>query len=933
MPTFGNTTAGSGGNFHAISLNIRGSVYTTPAGGPFVVEKITAYVNPSLASHHSKCAIYTIGGQLVSGSQTQEVTGVTGAAWRDYTYSGDGPSLDGNTQYILVAWADFPLNNAYLYFTAGSSGQGKVKNASYAADFPASVTFSGAGDIAYSIYATISSSTAITGETGATVNVEFGADGAVGNPLAGQTGLDVEVQFGAAGSVYIIIAGDAGLDVQVEFGADGEISTGISGHGGLELEIQLGATGVIFAATARACTILVNGVDRSAWVEVGITRKMQVGSGSRAICQFRVNNHKRAAWRPQPDDEVLIYQGLARFYAGIIESASELDFSGSAALHQIDVGCVDYGCLLDNIIVRAHYEDVIGNTVLGTRFVDMGMQTETFVATGLWPQDAGFITRYAITGGPPTVTVNGNPVDVCVYGTQPPGFEGFDYIPDGWGVFTWPQAWQGYPSADRSGDPLYGAPYPDTDLPLWLNEGDVIEVTYHGAELVYIEQESSAATADRIIKDLVQTYLSVFGIVYGGGCPAVSIGTQTFNYVSFTDVLNGICSKLNLEWRIDLFKTLWLFPAGSGYGAAPFTLTSNDGNWAEMRVTRSRAQKRNRQYVRNSLDLKPLWTDTFIGDGERLVWSVYAKLSSAPRITVNGVEQVVVNFDAQTAGWQWTWKEFSVWAATPPPVGAVIEVTFPSPFSYVAVAEDAEDIARHGPIEAVEEVRDVQDLTSLQAIADGLLAKKNVEAVSVTFRTDRSGLEPGMLLSINTARPPLTATVTIQSVESEEFGKGKIFRHQVKACSAPQAVADEAAFYQRLLERTKQAKNTGTYTLVWQLAETPDGGENDGLTTGVKAPLLIAPRSGVIRDCVLRFKSVDDGTPTTAAIEIDILKNGVSIFGAQRMQFPAGATGTRQQFIFATDPVTVAQGDVFTINVTQADALAKDGVLALTVVG
>jgi len=317
-----------------------------------------------------------------------------------------------------------------------------------------------------------------------------------------------------------------------------------------------------------------------------------------------------------------------------------------------------------------------------------------------------------------------------------------------------------------------------------------------------------------------------------------------------------------------------------------------------------------------------------------LIWPVMAELSSAPVIKVDGVEKTVVGVGQYSGAWDWVWQEFSVMAnpAAPPSPGAVITVTFPSPFSDVAVAEDAVDIAAHGLLEAVEEVRDVPDRTALQDIADGLLARGVVTPTGATFRTDKPGLEPGHILTVNTLRPPCTELMVIESVDSEEQGK-LFFRHQVKASNGPQSAANEAAFYQRLLERTKQAKDRGTFTFVFQLAETPEGGTNDGLTTGYKTPLLMAPKAGVIRDCVLRFKSVDDGTLTESLIEIDVLKDDVTVFGSKRMEYPAGATGTQSQFVFASSPVTVAQGDVFRINVLQADALAKDGTLALTVVG
>ena len=152
MATFGYTTAGTAGTT-SIENAIRGSQFTTPAGGPWSVDQISAYYGPA-NGHTSKCAIYTAAGVLVSLSQTSVITGVSGAAFRNFVFPGAKPVLAGSTPYILVCWAQSTGGNNVFHFDTGVTGDGKSVAATYAASFPSSLTF-GTGPNKYSIYATI----------------------------------------------------------------------------------------------------------------------------------------------------------------------------------------------------------------------------------------------------------------------------------------------------------------------------------------------------------------------------------------------------------------------------------------------------------------------------------------------------------------------------------------------------------------------------------------------------------------------------------------------------------------------------------------------------------------------------------------------------------------------------------------------------------
>ncbi len=445
-------------------------------------------------------------------------------------------------------------------------------------------------------------------------------------------------------------------------------------------------------------------------------------------------------------------------------------------------------------------------------------------------------------------------------------------------------------------------------------------------------QPGEGQLASILFNQVATHFLDVFGITYVyTGDPGVALGDQVYNWITATQVFNGICEASGWEWRVDFYRNLYLFPADSGYIAAPFSIEDNDGNWIDMTVTQDSSKYRNRVGVRNSANTKPLWTDTFVGDSSQRIFQTMTPLRSKPRIRVNGVPQVVVDFsEIGLRPYDWYWLEptsvVQNFAHAVLTSSDTITVTYPSALSYVAWAQDDAEIAANGLFEGIEEVKDVATGDALQAVADALLLRRKVRPITANPQTDRDGLEPGMGLVVNTSRPLVNDTLLITQVTSEEQGKS-FFRHRVKAVnSANQAVSNEAAFLQKVVAGMAQPKDRVRQNIVFHVAETIEGFDNPGLTTGAKQAVRSSPCSGYISRCTLYFKSAET-TPTTADISIDVLMDGVSIFGATKMEWPAGATTLEVQTEFSADPLEVQAGDLFTIEVLTADPLAMDGIL------
>lgn len=445
-----------------------------------------------------------------------------------------------------------------------------------------------------------------------------------------------------------------------------------------------------------------------------------------------------------------------------------------------------------------------------------------------------------------------------------------------------------------------------------------------------------------IAVDLISRYLLDLGVTLDVSYPASMseiLPEVTFGWVTATEAFNQIAKAANCDWRMDFGRKIHFFGAAGGYEAAPFAIADDDGNWSELEVERSRARYWNRAGAKNSGNTRPLWTDSVSVAGGSLGALTSFPLTSAPYVTLDGAEQTVVEIGetgSSSYDWYWISGGYGVWRKAAGAAGT-LQMIYPSPIPPVAWAEDAEEIAARGKYEHVEEVRDYVDIVTLQQIADASLELGKSQPATLTVRTRRSGCEPGQVLTVGTTYPQVASgTYLIESVDGQEVDQ-QFFQWTLRASAAQlQRAGSGTRFFQRVIEGLKRPLDKNTYTLRWSLAETVEGLTNPGLTTGAKtSSLVLAPRAGVARDVTLRFQSVDGGTPTTSVVRVNILRGGVTIFpaAAPYIEFPAGGTGTVTLWRFASDPLAVAAGDVFTINVTAADAVAKDGTLELTVCG
>jgi hypothetical protein len=445
-----------------------------------------------------------------------------------------------------------------------------------------------------------------------------------------------------------------------------------------------------------------------------------------------------------------------------------------------------------------------------------------------------------------------------------------------------------------------------------------------------------------VLNDMMTKHLADTGVTWvQTWLPADNIGEELFNWITAAEALNRLAEKVNGAWRVDENRNLYFFPQDTGYTAAPFSIADDDGNVDRISVRTTLGKYVNRQGVRNSQDLQSAITESSVGDGVTIFFPTTYFIWAKPVVTVNSVEKTVVEFaQIQSLPYDFYYNEGSTSVVHNPSqarytASDTIAVTYVAPLPKITWAEDAAGIAAYGLYENVEEIKDVPEYAALQTLATALKDQRSVVPKIVEVDTRRDGLRPGQLLTIGTTQPLIaSSTFLIESVVGQEEPGGTFMRYQVTASRPPMRSGSATRFYSKLLERDKQPLDRVVERANWTLAGTIEGMNNPGLTVGVKSGIKTATKKGFLREVRLIFKSVVDGTLTTSDIEIDIFQGVASIFDpADRLIFPAGRQTEVVHWAFASDPLEVDVGDMFTIEILQADSSAKDGQLELVIVG
>lgn len=240
-----------------------------------------------------------------------------------------------------------------------------------------------------------------------------------------------------------------------------------------------------------------------------------------------------------------------------------------------------------------------------------------------------------------------------------------------------------------------------------------------------------------------------------------------FNYITVAEAFDALAEKAGFTWWIDRFRRLHFRSRGSV--AAPWSLTWDDCDDAPPTLANGAPLYRNRQYIRGARDITDPQAESFVGDGVAQAFTLGFPAAKAPTVKVNGVTKTLGIRGLET-GFEWYWQKDSEvisqdLTGVPLTSSDTLQVTYQGTFPVVVVSQDAAEIVRLKTVRGfgtglVELVDDEPLTTTREAAfesAAAKLAKYAAAGRTLHFRTVRSGLAPGQLLTVTLAEYGLTA--------------------------------------------------------------------------------------------------------------------------------------------------------------------------------
>ncbi len=446
-----------------------------------------------------------------------------------------------------------------------------------------------------------------------------------------------------------------------------------------------------------------------------------------------------------------------------------------------------------------------------------------------------------------------------------------------------------------------------------------------------------------IIFDLIQVYLTQFGVTFAGFANSGAfVGQVLFHYITVGQAIAQLVNAApsGMFW-IDAYKVAHFAPAGTGVplggGVAPYLLSDTSRNYmaegspSGFSVAIDGTLYRNKQWVLPSANILSLRTETFTGDGSTTEFFTLYVLTNAPVVSVGGVNQIVATLGGPyPAGWGWYFIPqgqgiFQRPGDTPAGAGVSITVSYPNPFALAISVENDTEIARVGLVEAVVQPQNVFDLITAESIASGLLAAycpnvpqtitfltDEIDAATDQFATGEDGrwLTPGMTIQVSKTIPAVPlSTYIVQEINSQEEDL-TIFYHTVTLRLYSGPLEQIRGMLTLSNQALAASNNNATETGGVQFSAA-------GLVTGDTGQFYIFIYDGILSYWSIAFPN---DPPTGADIIVDALVNGVSIMPGSSALFiicPQDQTTEEQGYIFATPNRAVKKGDVLTFNVIQ----------------
>lgn len=320
-------------------------------------------------------------------------------------------------------------------------------------------------------------------------------------------------------------------------------------------------------------------------------------------------------------------------------------------------------------------------------------------------------------------------------------------------------------------------------------------------------------TAGQMVQAIWQQTLAQEGVTLSPATIGAGslISEAKWNYEQVSTIFDQLASQSNYWWNIDKNRVLSFLPYGAV--AAPFLLDGTQvDQMSSLKVEFGNRQYRNRQYTIGATDRTGLLTETFVGNGASVAFTLRYEISSVKSVSVNGVAQSLGVKGVDNGKPFYYAVGDAVIAqdpANPPLTGAqTLSVTYTGRYPVVGLAQSNSLIIAQQSLEGlgtgfVETKYTDTKLTTLGAafnVAQALLQHYGSSMTTLSFRTQMTGLAPGQLLSVNLACFNLNESMLVRSIDTTDADEGYQVWYHVVCVGSPYDVTWQT-FFNNLLNQ------------------------------------------------------------------------------------------------------------------------------------
>lgn len=326
-------------------------------------------------------------------------------------------------------------------------------------------------------------------------------------------------------------------------------------------------------------------------------------------------------------------------------------------------------------------------------------------------------------------------------------------------------------------------------------------------------------TSGYIVKDLWGAYLAQEGVTVTATSVAsgMTIPEVIWNGTkSVADALTWLCQQTGYWWQIDLNNVLWFQPYGGV--PAPFVLDGTQVDSTQnISVDSGNDMYVNKQYTKGGFAEKGSKTnqlhEQFHGNSLTRNFTLSYEVNKVYQIKVNGVDVTAQSATKGNTGSAWYYAVGDAVIAQDPSQtllapGDLLDVYYTGRIPVIAAASNAALISAQqaregvgtGLVESTYVNTKVHTLAAAFQIASALLAHYGKDMTVLTFSTQRKGLLPGQMLTVNLSDYALSnAQMLIASVAIDDQGPdGFNIWQRVTAVGSPIESAQWQTYWQNL---------------------------------------------------------------------------------------------------------------------------------------